>query len=304
MPPEQSGTPAWVGRLQALALPIFGGRRVMRARSVVDRYNLAGGGLLAAGIAYNTLFAIIPMALFGGAILGFIVSDPSTLANVRAALTDWAPPLASVIDEILTGLSTASPSLSVIGVLGMIWGATRLFASLEEGIEAMFSEAPRRGLVSRTLRRVTSIVVVAAVVALALVGTSIASFVSELSVDGNGVVRGAIPLLLLVLPLVLTALALATVYRLVPPVQPAASAIVPPAIVVGIGLVLLTRLFASLAPRFLGANFVYGTLGAIFVALAWLGLAYSLILIGAAWVRERMLAADDSTVAEETAAVV
>jgi membrane protein len=286
-----------VERLQALALPLFGSRRVTSARAVIDRYNAAGGGLLAAGIAYNTLFAIIPMALFGGALLGFFVTDPGSLQKVRDALTGWAPPLSGVVDEILNGLSTASPSLSVIGLLGMLWGATRLFASLEMGIEAMFSEAPRRGIVVRTLRRVASVVIVAGVIVAAFLATSVASFVSELASMGGGDVHAVLLVLLLALPIVLSSLALAIVYQLVPPVHPKRSAVLLPAVTIGIGLVLLTRLFAVVAPRALGANFVYGTLGAIFVALAWLGLTYSMILIGAAWVRERMLAS------EETAAV-
>lgn len=281
-------------RLQALALPLFGSRRVTRARAVIDRYNAAGGGLLAAGIAYNTLFAIIPMALFGGGLLGFFVTDPDSLQKVRDALTGWAPPLSSVVDEILSGLSTASPSLSVIGLLGMIWGATRLFASLEMGIEAMFSEAPRRGIVVRTLRRVASVVIVAVVIVAAFLSTSVASFVSELSTLGGGDVHAVFLVLLLALPTVLSSLALAVVYLLVPPVHPKLSAVLLPAVTIGVGLVLLTRLFAVVAPRALGANFVYGTLGAIFVALAWLGLTYSMILIGAAWVRERMLASEET----------
>lgn len=296
MPPGPTSPPAWVERLQALALRVFDSSRVTRARRVIDRYNLAGGGLLAAGIAYNTLFAIIPVALFGGAILGFFVTDPATLEKVRDALTGWAPPLSSVVDEILRGLASASPSLSVIGIVGMIWGSTRLFASLEAGIEAMYSEAPRRGLVVRTARRVASVLIVAGIIVAAFLATSVASFVSELSV-GDGLIRAAFLVLLLALPSVLSSLALVVVYELVPPVRPSRAAVLRPAVTIGVGLVVLTRLFAILAPRVLGANFVYGTLGAIFVALAWLGLAYSMVLIGAAWVRERMLAS------EETAAV-
>ena len=293
--PGPSSPPAWVERLQALALPVFGSRRVTRARAVIDRYNAAGGGLLAAGIAYNTLFAIIPVALFGGAILGFFVTKPATLATVRDALTDWAPPLSSVVDEILRGLATASPTLSILGFLGMIWGATRLFASLEMGIEAMFSEAPRRGIVVRTLRRVASVLIVAGVIVAVFLSASVASFLSELTGEGEGgLIRAVFLALLLALPSVLASAALMLVYELVPPVRPGRRAVILPAVTIGVGLVLLTRLFAAVAPRALGANFVYGTLGAIFVALAWLGLAYSMILIGAAWVRERMLASEDT----------
>jgi uncharacterized BrkB/YihY/UPF0761 family membrane protein len=99
---------------------------------------------------------------------------------------------------------------------------------------------------------------------------------------------------LLGLPVLLATLALVVIYRVLPPVRPSRAAVLRPALVIGIGLVVLTRVFALLAPRALGANFVYGTLGAIFVALAWLGIAFSMILIGAAWVRERMLAAEET----------
>ncbi len=281
-------------RLQKLALPIFGSGRVVRARAVFDRYNARGGGLLAAGIAYNTLFAIIPLALFGGAVLGFFVTDPAGLANVKSALVEWAPPLASVVDEILGGLATASPSLSIIGLVGMAWGATRLFSSLEMGIGAMFAEAPQRGIVERTIRRVASVLVVAGIVVAVFLSTSVASFISELGLIGSDATGLGVLLLLLGLPMVVSSLALAIVYRVLPPVRPGVSAFLMPAVTIGAGLVILTRLFAVIAPRALGANFVYGTLGAFFVALVWLGLAYSMILIGAAWVRERMLAVEET----------
>jgi membrane protein len=277
-----------VERLQALALPIFGSGRVVRARAVFDRYNAAGGALLAAGIAYNTLFALVPMALFAGGILGFVVTDPRSLADVRALLTDWAPPLSSVVDEVLDGLATASPSLSLIGLLGMIWGATRLFASLEIGMEAMFSGVPRRGIVSRTVRRLSSVVVIAAIVIAAFVASSLASFGAEMAPLG-GPETAVLAVALLALPAILTSLAIAVLYRLVPLVRPPLEALVLPAVAAGVTMVVLTRIFAILAPRIFGANFVYGTLGALFVGLAWLELAFATILIGAAWVRERML---------------
>lgn len=271
-----------------MALPIFGSARVVRTRAVIDRYNGGGGGLLAAGIAYNTLFALVPMALFAGGLLGYFVKDPESLVAVRSLLTGWAPPLASVIDEVLGGLAVASPQLSIIGLVGMVWGATRLYASLEMGIEAMFAGVPRRGIVSRTIRRVGSVLVIAAIVIVAFAASSLASFFAELTL-GGGLVAFLLGIALLVLPIAIAAMAVAVVYRVVPPAPPKPEAFIGPAIAVGSGLVLLTRLFAILAPRLLGANFVYGTLGAIFVALAWLGLTFSMILLGAAWVRERMV---------------
>jgi YihY family inner membrane protein len=292
VPARPTSPPAWVERLQAIALPVFGSGRVVRARAVIDRYNAADGGLLAAGIAYNTLFALVPMALFAGGLVGFFVNDPETIGNIKAVLVDWAPPLSSVVDEMLDGIATASPSLSLIGLVGMVWGATRLFASLETGIEAMFSEVPRRGLVARTVRRVASIAVVAGVVALAFVATSLASLVAELAPNEVSAAAVVLNLALFALPILLSSLAVGIIYRFLAPVRPSGAAIARPAFAVGLGLVLVTRLLAVIAPRVLGANFVYGTLGAIFVALGWLGLAFTLILIGASWTRERMLGSE------------
>ena len=297
MPAQPSNPPAWVERLLAIALPVLGSARVVRARAVIDRYNAADGGLLAAGIAYNTLFALIPMALFAGGMLGALATDPETLADIEAVIVGWAPPLAGVLDELFRGLASASPTLSVIGLVGMVWGATRLFASLEIGIEAMFTEVPRRGIVARTLRRVLSILVVAGIVGLALVATSVASFVAELAPGQLDAAAVLLNVALVALPIVLSSLAVGIAYRFLAPVRPSLGAIARPALATGLALVLLTRLLAVVAPRVLGVSFVYGTLGAIFVALGWLGLAYTIVLIGAAWVRERMLAD------EETAAV-
>jgi uncharacterized BrkB/YihY/UPF0761 family membrane protein len=183
-----------------------------------------------------------------------------------------------------------SSTNSIIGLIGLAWGSTRLFASLETGIEAMFADVPHRGLVSRTIRRIVSVAVIAGVVGAALIATSIGSVASEIVIGGGDVSAYVVSVVVLILPVAFTAIALASIYRLLPPVRPDASAYRRPTLVIALALTVLTRLFALFAPRILGANFVYGTLGAMFVALAWLGLTYSLVLIGAAWVRERMLA--------------
>ena len=219
-----------------------------------DRYNAAGGGLLAAGIAYNTLFAIIPMALFASAILGFLVTDPAIQAEVADALTEWAPPLSGVIDEVLAGLSTASTSLTIIGLVGMAWGTTRLFASLEMGFDAMFAGVPRRGIVVHWMRRAASVLIVAAIVVAVVLGTSVVSLLPELSVPDTGVSGPISAVVQLVLPSVLTALALAVVYQVVPPVRASWSAVLRPAVSIGIVLVLMTRIFAVVAPRIAGCQ--------------------------------------------------
>ena len=157
-------------RLLSMVQPLFGNRRVIRARLVLDRFDVTGGGLLAAGIAFNALFAIIPLAIFASGVIGILVKDPTSQEAITHFLTGLAPPLASFLDTAIGDLANASTSLTIIGLIGAAWGTTRLYASVELGIQAMFTGVKARSLVAKTLRRAVFIVVIAGLIAASIVG--------------------------------------------------------------------------------------------------------------------------------------
>ena len=279
----------------AVATTILGYPRVALARRVLDRFHAADGGLLAAGVAYNTVLAFVPIGLLATGFAGFILMDPASRADVVHAIGALLPPLAEVVDDMFAGLSQASPSLSLIGLVLAAWGTSRLFASLEAALALIDSAAPRRSLIRRTARRLGSIVVLAGIVLAAIVVMPTLAIAIEIS-GTSGSWRPVLDALLAVVAPALAGLALAAIYRLIPPVRPTWRAILVPAIVGAVALVVLTRLFVFLAPRVFGTNLVYGTLGAILVGLTWLDLAYTVVLLGAAWVRERSTTVEAATV--------
>jgi len=292
VPPGPRALPAWVQRLQPIALALLGDRRVLRVRAVLDRFGLVGGGLLAAGIAFNTLFALIPLLLFVSGIIGLIVRDPATQAAVIDFVAGLAPPLAPLIEQALGGLAGASASVTIIGLVGAAWGATRLYASIELGIQAMFAGVKARSIVAKTVRRVAFIAVLAALIAAAIAVTTIGSVFGDRFAT-MGVLSIVISALLLALPYAIAATAVGAVYKVVPPIRPPTSATWLPALLAGIGIVLITQVFTIVAPLLIGANVLYGTLGTLFAALAWLNLISTVLLLGAAWVRVRMLSDDE-----------
>ena len=279
----------------AVATIVLGYPRVALARRVLDRFHAADGGLLAAGVAYNTVLAFIPIGLLATGFAGIVLMDPASRADVAHAIGALLPPLAEVVDDMFAGLSEASPSLSLIGLVLAAWGTSRLFASLEAALALIDSAAPRRSLIRRTARRLGSIVVLAGIVLAAIVVMPTLAIAIEIS-GTSGSWRPVLDALLAVVAPALAGLALAAIYRLIPPVRPTWRAILVPAIVGAVALVVLTRLFVFLAPRVFGANLVYGTLGAILVGLTWLDLVYTVVLLGAAWVRERSTTAEATTV--------
>ena len=281
--------PAWVRRLEAITLPLLGDRRVIRIRAVFDRFGRVGGGLLAAGIAFNVLFAVIPLAIFASGVIGFVVSDPAAQESVADFLSGLAPPLAAFLDEAIGDLAVASASLTIIGLVGAAWGATRLYSSVELGMQAMFTGVKARGIVAKTFRRAAFIAVLAAAVLAAIVVGAVVPALIGRSESPTGVIGVVASIALITLPYLLAVVAAFVAYLVVPPIRPPRSAAWPPAIGVGVALVAITQIFGLVAPRLIGANVFYGTLGTVFVTLAWLNLLSSILLIGAAWVRVRML---------------
>ena len=292
MPPGPSTLPAWVQRLQPVALALLGDRRVLRVRSVLTRFGYVGGGLLAAGIAFNTLFALIPLALFASGLIGLIVRDPATQQAVIEFLAGLAPPLAPFIESAVGGLAGASASVTIIGLIGAAWGATRLYASIELGIQAMFAGVKARSMVAKTLRRIAFVAVLAALIGVAIAVTTIGSIFGG-RLASMGVLSFVVSVIVIALPYAIAATAIGAIYKVVPPVRPPTSAVWLPALLTGIAIVLITQVFAIVAPLMIGANVLYGTLGTLFVALAWLNLLATVLLLGAAWVRVRMLSDDE-----------
>jgi membrane protein len=272
-------------RLVAVSTRVVGIPRVALARRVLDRFGAADGGLLAAGVAYNSVLALIPIGIVATGFAGLVLNDARSRADMVRSIAAFLPPLAGVVDEIVAGLSRASPSLSIVGLFLAAWGTSRLFASLESAIATMDIGGPRRSLVRRTARRIGSIAILVGIVLSALVATPILAIAVEMS--GTGPAHALLDLLLVVLPPALGGVALAVVYRLIPLPRPRWRAIGPPAVVGAVTLVILTRVFVFVAPRIFGANLVYGTLGAILVGLTWLDLVFTVVLLGAAWVQER-----------------
>jgi membrane protein len=274
-------------RFFALATLVVGIPRVAVARRVLDRFNAADGALLAAGVAYNSVLALIPIGIVATGFAGLVLNDAQSRTDLIRSITAFLPPLAGVVDEIVGGLSKASPSLSVVGLLLAAWGTSRLYASLESAIAQMDLGGPRRSLARRTARRLGSIAVLVGIVLAAVVATPALALAVEMT--GTGPAHALLDVLLAVLPPVLGGVALGAVYRLIPLPRPAWRAIGPPTVLGAVALVALTRVFVFAAPRVFGANLVYGTLGAILIGLTWLDLVFTIVLIGAAWVRERTI---------------
>jgi YihY family inner membrane protein len=270
---------------------------------VMETYNSAAGGLLAAGLAYGALVALLPGFLLFAGLVGFVISDAVLREDLIERVSDALPPLAPFVrDGLLTVVGGASLS-SIVGIIGLAWGTSRFYGQLDEAFARIFRTAPERDMVERIIRGLISVLLLIGGFVGAVVVAAGQQFIdSTLPGDQSGetfrtVLRVGGPLL----TIVAVTLIVAAIYRWVPNVKVPLPALGRPAIAVGIVLALLTQAFVFIAPRLIGSLAVFGGVAAVFAALAWLALGFQAVLIGAAWVRER-IHEDDPTAVPPTPA--
>jgi membrane protein len=276
---KPTGLPAVIGRLVARTTA---NKYVCRVLGVVDIANSAGATLFAAALAYSTLFALIPIALLMAGVLGWLISDPIQRQQLLGQLVGYFPPLADFFNASLNGVVAARGALSVVGVVGLVWGASSYYGGLDEVMRRIFVGGRVRGELDRRLRGLVTIAVLIAVVIGSVVLSSVWALVDQL-VGDLAVWRYLIPLIALGV-FVLVVLA---IYRLVPTAPPSLRAATPPAIVAGTGIGLLTNLFGVLAPLLIGGLSGLGVIATAFGLLIWLNFGYQILLFGAAWARLR-----------------
>jgi membrane protein len=261
-------------------------------------YDRAGGGLVAGGLAYAALVALLPGLLLVLSLIGMLVDDPAVRADIVELIGTAVPPLEELVRIALDAVSAGAVPTGILAFLGLLWGSSRFYAALDYAFARIFHNAPQRNEVVRTLRGLVVTVLFVVVPIAAVIVTSAATWIMDLAPDGEtlGALerlfwRVASPLGSVVLFVGGTAL----VYRFVPGVRGPARAYRRPAVLVGLALAAFTQLFAFIAPLMFRVTAVYGTIVAAFVLLAWLSIAFNALLFGGSWtwVRAAALARSD-----------
>ena len=257
-------------------------------RRVLDRYGSAGGGLLAGGLAYAALFAIVPAVLLMAGIVGLVVADPADRSRFVDVLVGVLPPLRELIQAVLDEAARTAAPVSIVGAVILIWGTSRFAVAFQDAIARVMGGDRQRGVLARNLGALGAVVLMIGAIVASTILSGVLAFLEAGQAAGVfQIVGAAIAVALGVAPVAATVAAMILVYKIVPTPAPPWRAAVVPGIAAGLALTVVARVFAFLAPRLIGAAALVGALATAFAALAWLALSFQAILLGAAWVRDR-----------------
>lgn len=279
-----------LARLRRLIGSVLALPPVVRLRAILRVYDDAGGGLLAAGLAYGALFAGLTGLLFGVGILGYLVPADADRQRLVDGFTGQLAPLAPIAKDGLADAAAHAGAFSIVGLAGMAWGTSQFYGSLDRAIARVFARAPARGGLDRILRGLASVLLlvgglisgigisaIQAVVATAIPAGPEGDAVRAISAVGFPLVTA-----------VVVVTAVGVLYRVVPNTHVPLRALRLPALMAGLLLTVMTEFFVFLAPRLPGALSVFGGFAAVFAALVWLSFAFQVVLLGAAWTRLRL----------------
>jgi YihY family inner membrane protein len=262
-------------------------------RAVLTVYNAAGGGLLAAGLAFSALFAGLTALLFAVGVVGYLIPSDAAGKPILDVFTGELASLAPVARNALATISHNAGAFSIVGLAGLAWGASQFYGAIDEAIARLFARTPARGMFDRILRGFASVLLLVGGLFAGIAISAVQAFVSGGIGSGlEGDLGRAFSTIGSIAATAVAAIAVvAILYRIVPNTKVPMSVLRLPAIAAGLVLTVLTRLLVYIAPLLAGALSVFGSVAAVFAALAWLHLAFQVILFGAAWTSVRLEAA-------------
>lgn len=232
--------------------------------------------LMGAAIAYNSLFALVPLALAFAALLTFFDPSNQILTDLYAAMETTLPPdiaefLIDILSQSVVWVQSEAGYILVISLLVALWSGSRAVYAVQKALRAVDGGREERGYLRSRLLGVAVTAVggigILAAYAVGLLGNRIWTGIADLFGFGG---TGMAQLIVSAAAVAFVWFGLWAIYHWGPP-QPMAHAGAVAGVVAGL-IVFGTLLAARLSPEIdSGAIAVLGTAGVFLVWLYYIG---------------------------------
>jgi membrane protein len=255
------------------------------ARRVKNEAKADNSSLLAGGVAFFALLALVPALVALVSIYGLVASADTVTRQVENALGAAPADVRNLVEQQLQSIVRSSgggASLAAIaGILIALWSASSGMKHLVGAINLAYDEHETRGFVK--VRAISLGLTVGSIVFLVVAFGLIALVPSLLAKTGLGTAaRVAVGVVRWVVLLVGMLIGLALLYRFAPDrAAPKWQWASPGAVFATVGFIITSLLFSLYTANFGRYNKTYGTLGAIVVVMLWLYLTALMIVLGA-----------------------
>jgi membrane protein len=302
-PQDEVPVLAWRARLEALQRSVMRKPLVLGVMDGMRVFDRGGGGMLAGALAYFAFFTLVPALLLFVSLLGILVENESVREDLINGLVSQIEPIADIAEFIVNQIASAGRAGTIVGVIGLLWGASGFYGALQGAMQRMFPGPGGRDFLHTRLRGVITVVFILGAMLTAVVIIFALPLATEWlqarCVELNGLNEPLIDevcsldfsrlawALAVVGAMAVAFLAALVVYVAIPPDGPTFRQAFWPAVVVGIVIGLFTSLFGLISPLLVRHWLAFGIVGSVFIALIWFNLVFQALIYGAAWARIR-----------------
>jgi membrane protein len=263
--------------------------RVIRVfRAAAERFSAEGATFMAAALAYNVLFATIPLLLVAVSLLAYIYGTDEGIARANEAIRLYAPEFRNLIANNLDAAVRYRGLSGAIGLITLAWSAKNVFQALTYALNRSLGVVRDRHFIWDVLIALFLVPVVGVVIIIATaLPVLITLFVQFAHLES---LRWAPEIASYAASLGLIFVVVALLYAYLPNHRAPWRAVLAGAIVASIGYSVAQIAFAAYTTFAANAFRIYGALSALFAFLLWLYVIGSVFLFGAyvsaAWERE------------------
>ena len=242
----------------------------------------------AASISYYALFSVFPAAILMAVIFGLVVDDDDAQSKIVDFLFDNLPVTEEQgrrdLEKVVDGVTRNPGTLGIIGLATLLYSASALMGAVRNSLAVIWgSERERPPLRGKALD-ILLVLGLGVLIALSLAMTIVRGLAVDLSKDvgfTGRALEGALDASGFLIPFVLSLLAFAVVFRVLPHPRPRLRDVWPGVLLAAIGYELAKRGFALYLENFGNYSAVYGSLGAVITFLVFIYIAAMVFLLGA-----------------------
>jgi membrane protein len=149
-------------------------------RSAGVRFARDGCAFLAQALAYNAIFALIPLALLGVTAFGFIYGTQAGQDRLLSAIDDVAPALHDLLAENIKSAVQFRGISGAIAVVALVWSGKNLFQALAFALNRALGVPAGRPLVHDIALSIVMLPIMGILLLLSTLGPPIVTFLGRI----------------------------------------------------------------------------------------------------------------------------
>ncbi|MGD8489466.1 MAG: YihY/virulence factor BrkB family protein [Anaerolineae bacterium] len=266
---------------------LLGGRLSVIVRTALA-FDQDDGALVSRSIAYYALFSIFPLLLLLVSVASIFLDTEEASRLVLGMLENVLPTTADMVKANLQQVIDARSTVGILASLGLLWSASGVFTAIYRAVNRAWGNPKSELFWSEKLYGIAVVLIAGALlIGSTLYSTAISILRSRRTIfwdwlPAAGADAGGLAAWLsTLLPILISMLVFAILYRTIPQNQIAWRDVWAGGLLAGLIWELGRRLYAWYLANFASYSLVYGSVGVIIGFLLWSYLSAMILLLGA-----------------------